>query len=82
MPFYSTVTGARVDHAAFDGAYWYTNLRQTVRMEEATRALLAALFSGDSFVAVSSDSISFRGSSVKNRRYFPASRSSTLIQYW
>ncbi|WP_382464787.1 type I polyketide synthase [Streptomyces noursei] len=42
VPFYSTVTGARVDDAAFDGAYWYTNLRQTVRMEEATRALLAA----------------------------------------
>ncbi|MFJ5677433.1 type I polyketide synthase [Streptomyces sp. NPDC093097] len=42
VPFYSTVTGARVDDAAFDGAYWYTNLRQTVRMEDATRALLAA----------------------------------------
>ncbi|MFJ9615939.1 type I polyketide synthase [Streptomyces noursei] len=42
VPFYSTVTGDRVDDAAFDGAYWYTNLRQTVRMEEATRALLAA----------------------------------------
>ncbi|MEK2478742.1 type I polyketide synthase [Streptomyces noursei] len=42
VPFYSTVTGDRVDDAAFDGSYWYTNLRQTVRMEEATRALLAA----------------------------------------
>ncbi|MFI9031277.1 type I polyketide synthase, partial [Streptomyces sp. NPDC053560] len=42
VPFYSTVTGARLEEAAFDGAYWYTNLRQTVRMEEATRALLAA----------------------------------------
>ncbi|MEW1725099.1 type I polyketide synthase, partial [Streptomyces sp. NPDC093109] len=42
VPFYSTVTGARLAEAAFDGAYWYTNLRQTVRMEEATRALLAA----------------------------------------
>ncbi|MFK0296997.1 type I polyketide synthase, partial [Streptomyces sp. NPDC090442] len=42
VPFYSTVTGARIDDAAFDGTYWYTNLRQTVRMEEATRALLAA----------------------------------------
>ncbi|MFJ2116330.1 beta-ketoacyl synthase N-terminal-like domain-containing protein, partial [Streptomyces sp. NPDC087850] len=42
VPFYSTVTGTRLTEAAFDGAYWYTNLRQTVRMEEATRALLAA----------------------------------------
>ncbi|MGW0565539.1 type I polyketide synthase [Streptomyces sp. NPDC003016] len=41
VPFYSTVTGARLTDAAFDGAYWYTNLRTTVRMEEATRALLA-----------------------------------------
>ncbi|WP_198533362.1 type I polyketide synthase, partial [Streptomyces sp. AcH 505] len=42
VPFYSTVTGGRLETAAFDGDYWYTNLRQTVRMEEATRALLAA----------------------------------------
>jgi acyl transferase domain-containing protein/acyl carrier protein len=41
VPFYSTVTGGRLTDAAFDGDYWYTNLRQTVRMEEATRALLA-----------------------------------------
>ncbi|WP_456115235.1 type I polyketide synthase [Streptomyces scopuliridis] len=41
VPFYSTVTGARLTEAAFDGEYWYTNLRRTVRMEEATRALLA-----------------------------------------
>ncbi|MFB6955995.1 type I polyketide synthase [Streptomyces sp. NPDC056309] len=42
VPFYSTVTGARLDEAAFDGFYWYTNLRQTVLMEDATRALVAA----------------------------------------
>ncbi|MGW0955571.1 type I polyketide synthase [Streptomyces sp. NPDC002545] len=41
VPFYSTVTGARLDEAAFDGSYWYTNLRQTVLMEDATRALIA-----------------------------------------
>ncbi|MFD4779281.1 acyltransferase domain-containing protein, partial [Streptomyces sp. NPDC058427] len=41
VPFYSTVTGARLTEAVFDGDYWYTNLRRTVRMEEATRALLA-----------------------------------------
>ncbi|MFJ3823341.1 type I polyketide synthase [Streptomyces nodosus] len=42
VPFYSTVTGARLDEAAFDGTYWYTNLRQTVLMEDATRALIAS----------------------------------------
>ncbi|MFB7114742.1 type I polyketide synthase [Streptomyces sp. NPDC056291] len=42
VPFYSTVTGARLDEAAFDGSYWYTNLRQTVLMEDATRALVAS----------------------------------------
>ncbi|WP_411144265.1 type I polyketide synthase [Streptomyces sp. x-80] len=41
VPFYSTVTGGRLETAAFDGAYWYTNLRQTVQLEQATRALLA-----------------------------------------
>jgi acyl transferase domain-containing protein/acyl carrier protein len=41
VPFYSTVTGSRLTGAAFEGDYWYTNLRTTVRMEEATRALLA-----------------------------------------
>ncbi|MFC7310448.1 SDR family NAD(P)-dependent oxidoreductase [Streptomyces monticola] len=39
--FYSTVTGAPLDTAALDAEYWYTNLRQTVRFEEALEALLA-----------------------------------------
>ncbi|WP_420077391.1 type I polyketide synthase [Streptomyces sp. JL3001] len=42
VPFYSTVTGGRLDTTALDASYWYCNLRQTVRMEAATRALLAA----------------------------------------
>ncbi|MFF4523119.1 type I polyketide synthase [Streptomyces bluensis] len=42
VPFYSTVTGGRLDTTALDAGYWYRNLRQTVRMEAATRALLAA----------------------------------------
>ncbi|WP_329362504.1 SDR family NAD(P)-dependent oxidoreductase [Streptomyces sp. NBC_00669] len=41
VPFYSTVTGAALDTAALDAGYWFTNLRSTVRFEEATRALLA-----------------------------------------
>ncbi len=40
VPFYSTTTGALLDTAELDGAYWYTNLRQTVHFHEATRALL------------------------------------------
>ncbi|CQR65744.1 acyltransferase domain-containing protein [Streptomyces leeuwenhoekii] len=41
VPFYSTVTGRRVDTAGLDAEYWYRNLRQTVRFDEAVRALLA-----------------------------------------
>ncbi|TCK24498.1 type I polyketide synthase [Pseudonocardia endophytica] len=42
VAFYSTVTGERLTDAATDAGYWYTNLRQTVRMQDATRALLDA----------------------------------------
>ncbi|TXS49024.1 SDR family NAD(P)-dependent oxidoreductase [Streptomyces sp. uw30] len=42
VPFYSTVTGGRLDTTELDAGYWYRNLRRTVRMEAATRALLAA----------------------------------------
>ncbi|MEV0598850.1 SDR family NAD(P)-dependent oxidoreductase [Streptomyces sp. NPDC050315] len=41
VAFYSTVTGTVLDTTALDAEYWYTNLRQTVRFEDATRALLA-----------------------------------------
>ena len=40
VPFYSTVTGGRLDTAELDAAYWYRNLRETVRFEGATRVLL------------------------------------------
>ncbi|MFG2533156.1 SDR family NAD(P)-dependent oxidoreductase, partial [Streptomyces sp. NPDC048516] len=42
IPFYSTVTGGLLDTVELDAAYWYRNLRQTVRFEETTRALLDA----------------------------------------
>ncbi|HVR05404.1 MAG TPA: type I polyketide synthase, partial [Solirubrobacteraceae bacterium] len=42
LPFYSAVTGGVLDTAALDGEYWYRNLRETVRFEPVTRALLAA----------------------------------------
>nr|WP_243793721.1 type I polyketide synthase [Saccharopolyspora gloriosae] len=41
VPFYSTVTGERINTAELGAGYWYSNLRNTVRMQDATRALLA-----------------------------------------
>ncbi|SBW22637.1 beta-ketoacyl synthase [Candidatus Protofrankia californiensis] len=38
--FFSTVTGQPLNGAELDGGYWFRNLRQTVRLEETTRALL------------------------------------------
>ncbi|MFE6872305.1 type I polyketide synthase, partial [Kitasatospora sp. NPDC057692] len=39
VPFYSTVTGAPIDTATLNAEYWYTNLRQTVQLDTATKAL-------------------------------------------
>ncbi|MFC5057522.1 amino acid adenylation domain-containing protein [Saccharothrix xinjiangensis] len=41
LEFLSAVTGGPVDGAELDAAYWYRNLRQTVRFEEAVRAAYA-----------------------------------------
>ncbi|MHA7962071.1 type I polyketide synthase [Streptomyces sp. L500] len=46
VPFFSTVTGDWLgagdgDDDRLDAAYWYRNLRRTVRLEDALRALLA-----------------------------------------
>ncbi|GHB78527.1 polyketide synthase [Streptomyces viridiviolaceus] len=51
VAFYSTVTGGLLGETVLDAEYWYTNLRRTVRFEEATRALLADGF--DVFVEAS-----------------------------
>ncbi|MFH8978998.1 SDR family NAD(P)-dependent oxidoreductase, partial [Streptomyces sp. NPDC017890] len=40
VPFFSTVTADWLDTTTMDAEYWYTNLRRTVRFEEATRALV------------------------------------------
>ncbi|MEV5432412.1 type I polyketide synthase [Streptomyces sp. NPDC052701] len=40
VAFFSTVTGEWIDTALTDAGYWYTNLRQRVRLEGAVRALL------------------------------------------
>ncbi|MEU1557332.1 type I polyketide synthase [Streptomyces scabiei] len=44
VPFFSTVDLRWQDSGALDAEYWYRNLRQTVRFEEATRTLLAQGF--------------------------------------
>ncbi|MER6788349.1 acyltransferase domain-containing protein [Streptomyces sp. NPDC000658] len=41
VPFYSTVTGRRIDTDGLDAEYWYRNLRQTVRFDDAVRSLVA-----------------------------------------
>ncbi|GAB3897532.1 hypothetical protein GCM10029964_080550 [Kibdelosporangium lantanae] len=41
IAFYSTVTGEPIDTSTLDAGYWFRNLRQTVRFEDAVRALLA-----------------------------------------
>ncbi|MGW7492695.1 acyltransferase domain-containing protein, partial [Streptomyces sp. NPDC054786] len=40
IPLYSTVTGDLLDTTTMNAEYWYTNLRNTVLFEDATRALL------------------------------------------
>ncbi|MGW3427107.1 type I polyketide synthase [Streptomyces melanosporofaciens] len=42
IPFYSTVTGGRQDTSGLDAGYWFRNLRRTVRLDTAVRALLDA----------------------------------------
>jgi polyketide synthase 12 len=41
IPILSTTTAERIDGAAMDAAHWVRNLREPVRFEQATRALLA-----------------------------------------
>ncbi|WP_260614586.1 acyltransferase domain-containing protein, partial [Streptomyces sp. WAC07061] len=41
VPYYSTVTGTLLDTAGLDAGYWYRNMRQTVQLEQAVRALAA-----------------------------------------
>ncbi|NEC92675.1 acyltransferase domain-containing protein, partial [Streptomyces sp. SID12501] len=40
VPFYSTVTGERLETAGLDAEYWYRNLRSTVRLEDTVTGLV------------------------------------------
>ncbi|WP_370966489.1 type I polyketide synthase [Amycolatopsis sp. cg9] len=44
IAFFSTVTGAWIDGAELDAEYWYTNLRETVRLDVAVATLAAEGF--------------------------------------
>ncbi|WP_406641699.1 SDR family NAD(P)-dependent oxidoreductase [Amycolatopsis sp. WGS_07] len=59
IAFYSTVHGAVIDTHGLDGDYWYTNLRQTVRFEEAIRAALWDRFG--TFIEVSPHPVAAQG---------------------
>ncbi len=41
IPFYSAVTGGRLDMGSLDAEYWYRNTRETVQFDATMRALLA-----------------------------------------
>jgi phthiocerol/phenolphthiocerol synthesis type-I polyketide synthase C len=41
VPFYSTVTGAVIDGAALTADYWWRNVREPVRFEQAAKRLVA-----------------------------------------
>ncbi|MBO2456944.1 type I polyketide synthase [Actinomadura violacea] len=42
VPLWSTVTGEWMDGPELDGGYWFANVRQTVRFEQAVRGLAEA----------------------------------------
>ncbi|MDO0929805.1 SDR family NAD(P)-dependent oxidoreductase [Streptomyces sp. TG1A-8] len=41
VPFFSTLTGGRLDTVLLDADYWFRNMREPVEFERATRQLLA-----------------------------------------
>ncbi len=44
IPFCSAVTGGVLDTTELDAAYWYRNLRHTVRFDQAARALIESSY--------------------------------------
>ncbi|WP_460407420.1 type I polyketide synthase, partial [Actinophytocola sediminis] len=51
LPLYSTVTGEDIDTEQLDADYWFSNVREPVEFERATRALLDA--GHDVFIEIS-----------------------------
>ncbi|MGK5728820.1 SDR family NAD(P)-dependent oxidoreductase [Streptomyces sp. URMC 124] len=59
VPFYSTVTGEKLEAAELGSGYWYRNMRQTVRFHAAIRSALAD--GHDVFVEVSPHPVQLAG---------------------
>ncbi|MFF7725387.1 SDR family NAD(P)-dependent oxidoreductase [Streptomyces sp. NPDC008001] len=59
VPFYSTVTGRKLDAAELGSGYWYRNMRQTVRFHDAIRCALAD--GHDVFIEVSPHPVQLAG---------------------
>ncbi|WDO11183.1 SDR family NAD(P)-dependent oxidoreductase [Streptomyces murinus] len=59
VPFYSTVTGGKLDTDQLDSGYWYRNMRRTVRFHDAIRAALTDGY--DVFVEVSPHPVQLAG---------------------
>ncbi|MFF4370907.1 type I polyketide synthase, partial [Streptomyces sp. NPDC001594] len=59
VPYYSAVTGGPLTGPELDADYWYRNLRETVRFEDAVRAAAAAGFTR--FVEVSAHPVLVAG---------------------
>ncbi|MFF7353950.1 type I polyketide synthase [Streptomyces filipinensis] len=59
VPFYSTVTGGKLDGDELGSGYWYRNMRQTVRFHDAIRAALAD--GHDVFIEVSPHPVQLAG---------------------
>jgi len=51
IPFWSATTAGLIDGEDLDACYWYKNLRQTVRFEEAIHGLLAQNY--DTYIEIS-----------------------------
>ncbi|MCQ8771172.1 type I polyketide synthase [Streptomyces telluris] len=59
VPFYSTVTGGKLDAGELGSGYWYRNMRRTVRFHDAIRSALAD--GHDVFVEVSPHPVQLAG---------------------
>ena len=65
VPFYSTVTGGRLEGGRLDGVYWWRNVREPVRFAEAIAAMMAARI--NVFIEIGPDAIlqNYLGACIK-----------------
>ncbi|QUH00053.1 SDR family NAD(P)-dependent oxidoreductase [Saccharopolyspora erythraea] len=77
VALYSTTTGQPIDTATMDTAYWYANLREQVRFQDATRQLAEAGF--DAFVEVSPHPVLTVGIEATLDSALPAASGSCVV---